>query len=392
MPYDFDKVTERKNTNSLKYDFARERGKKEELLPMWVADMDFPTPPEVSEALINAARHGIFGYSEVKEDYFNVLHKWFLSHYRWNIDRKWLVKTPGVVFAISMAVRSLTSEGDSVLIQRPVYYPFSEAILSNNRNLVNNPLLYENGAYRIDFDDFERKIIEYKVKLFILCNPHNPVGRVFTREELTRLGDICVKHDVLVVSDEIHADFIHPGHEHLVFASLKEDYGERTVTCTAPSKSFNLAGLQVSNIFIQNPAIRRKYREEIIKAGYSQLNTLGLIACKAAYEFGEEWLKELEAYIYENLLTARAFIEKEIPELKVIDTEGTYLLWVDFNSLGLETEDLEKFITDKAGLWLDGGTMFGPEGKGFQRFNVACPREILLKALNQLKDAVSSIR
>ncbi|SHJ78465.1 cystathione beta-lyase [Anaerocolumna jejuensis DSM 15929] len=391
MPYNFDELIDRKNTNSLKYDFAAERGKKETLIPMWVADMDFATLPDVTKALVKAAEHGVFGYSEVKENYFTILHKWFLSHYHWNIDRKWLVKTPGVVFAIAMSVRAFTREGDSILIQRPVYYPFSEAVLNNNRKLINNPLIYENGSYRIDFGDFEQKIIDNQVKLFILCNPHNPVGRVYTREELTRLGDICVKHDVLVVSDEIHADFIHPGHAHLVFASIKEEYAKRTITCTAPSKTFNLAGLQASNVLIPNPALKTKFKEEITKSGYSQLNTMGLIACQAAYEYGDEWLKELEAYIYENIRTAKQFIEAEIPVLKVVDTQGTYLLWVDFNALGMETEALENFITEKAGLWLDGGTMFGPEGKGFQRFNVACPKATLLKALDQLKAAVASL-
>jgi len=391
MPYDFDQLIDRKNTNSLKYDFAKERGKRDDLLPMWVADMDFSTPPEVSEALIDAARHGIFGYSDVKEDYFQVLKSWFASHYNWNIERKWLVKTPGVVFALAMAVRSLTKEGDSILIQRPVYYPFSEAILSNNRKLINNPLIYENGTYSIDYADFERKIVDNQVKLFILCNPHNPVGRVLTEEELTLMGDICVKHGVLVVSDEIHADFIHPGHSHVPFASIKEEYANISVTCTAPSKTFNLAGLQVSNVFIPNPALKKKFKTEINKSGYSQLNTMGLIACKAAYQYGEEWLEELKAYIYDNIITARDFIEKEIPALKVVDTEGTYLFWVDFNELGMEEADLEDFITEKAGLWLDGGTMFGPEGKGFQRFNLACPKSTLLRALNQLRDAINSL-
>lgn len=391
MPYDFDKLTDRVNTNSLKYDFALERGKKENLISMWVADMDFPTLPEVREALIKSAEHGIFGYTEVKEDYFRTLQKWFSSHYHWDIEPNWLVKTPGVVFAVATAVRALTNEGDAILIQRPVYYPFSEAVLNNNRKLINNPLIYDNGTYRIDFEDFEQKITENQVKLFILCNPHNPVGRVYTREELIRLGDICLKHNVLVVSDEIHADFIHPGHEHLVLASLKEEYKSISITCTAPSKTFNLAGLQVSNVLIPNQTLKHRFKGEITKAGYSQLNTMGLIACQAAYEYGDEWLTELKAYIYENLKTAREFIETEIPVLKVVDTEGTYLLWVDFNGLRLDTEELEQFITDKAGLWLDGGTMFGPEGKGFQRFNVACQKSTLLKALNQLKDAVDSL-
>lgn len=391
MPYDFDELIDRKNTNSLKYDFAKERGKNENLIPMWVADMDFPTLPEVTTALVKAAEHGIFGYTEVKEEYFKILHEWFLSHYHWDIRKKWLVKTPGVVFAISMAIRAFTKEGEAVLIQRPVYYPFSETILDNNRRLINNAAVYKNGSYYIDFEDFEQKIIDNQVKLFVLCNPHNPIGRVYTREELTRLGDICVKHDVLVVSDEIHADFIHPGHEHLVFASIREEFADRTITCTAPSKTFNLAGLQVSNVLIPNQALKYKFKEEINKTGYSQLNTMGLVACQAAYEYGDKWLKELNAYIYENLKTARQFIETELPALKVVDTEGTYLLWVDFQALELETEELENFITEKAGLWLDGGTMFGPEGKGFERFNVACPRATLLKALNQLKEAVSSL-
>ncbi len=267
MAIDFNLIVNRKNTNSLKYDFALERGKEADILPLWVADMDFPTAPEVTEALVKASRHGIFGYTEVKEEYFNVLKNWFLSHYNWNIERKWLVKTPGVVYAIAMAIRAFTDKNEAVLIQQPVYYPFSETIESNERILINNPLVYKDGKYHIDFIDFEEKIVKNRVKLFILCNPHNPVGRVWTKEELIRLGDICVKHNVLVVSDEIHADFIYPGHEHLVFADLKTEYFERTVTCTAPSKSFNLAGLQVSNVFIGNPAIKYALKTEIVKSG-----------------------------------------------------------------------------------------------------------------------------
>lgn len=388
MTHDFDNLIDRKNTNCIKYDFAKERGKKEDLIPLWVADMDFITPPQVIETLVNVSKHGIFGYSEVKEDYFLVLKKWFAKHYSWDISPAWLVKTPGVVFAISMAVRAFTQEGDGVIIQRPVYYPFSESINSNNRNLINNPLVYENGEYHIDYEDFEQKIIENKVKLFILCNPHNPVGRVWTREELIRLGDICVKHHVIVVSDEIHADFIHPGFKHLVFANLKPEFADITVTCTAPSKTFNLAGLQVSNNFIINHNLKIAFKKEIIKSGYSQLNTMGLYACKAAYEFGEEWLEELKDYLHKNLEYVSAFLEKELPMLHLVKPQGTYLLWIDFRSLNLSEADLEAFVTDQAKLWLDGGTMFGPEGLGFQRINMACPRSILEKALNQLKDAV----
>ena len=391
MKFDFNKTVDRKNTNSIKYDFATERGKPADVLPLWVADMDFPTVPEVTEALVKASNYSIFGYTEVKENYFNTLKEWFSSHYHWSIERKWLVKTPGVVFAIAMAIRAFTKEGDAVLIQRPVYYPFSESITSNNRLLINSPLVYENGSYHIDYDDFEKKIIDHKVKLFILCNPHNPVGRVWRKEALIKLGDICVKHNVLVVSDEIHADFIYPGHVHTVFASIKPEFLDRTITCTAPSKTFNLAGLQASNILIGNPLLKAAFKEEIRKTGYSQLNTMGLIACQAAYEYGEEWLSGLKQYLFENLNYAKEYIKNNIPQLKLVEPEGTYLLWVDFNALQLSEEELEDLILHKAHLWLDAGTMFGPEGSGFQRINIACQRETLVKALKQLKEAIYSL-
>lgn len=391
MQYDFNKSIDRKNTNSIKYDFAIELGKPADVLPLWVADMDFTTVPEVTEALVKASKHGIFGYTDVKEEYFNTLKKWFSSHYHWNIERKWLIKTPGVVFAIAMAIRTFTKEGDTVLIQRPVYYPFSDSITSNNRVLINSPLVYENNSYRMDYDDFEKKIINHNVKLFILCNPHNPVGRVWTKEELMKLGDICVKHDVLVVSDEIHADFIYPGHVHTVFASIKPEYLERTITCTAPSKTFNLAGLQVSNILVGNPTLKAALKEEIRKTGYSQLNTMGLIACQAAYEYGEEWLSGLKQYLLENLKYAKDYLKHNLPQLKLVEPEGTYLLWVDFNALHLSEETLEDLILHKAHLWLDGGTMFGPEGSGFQRMNIACQRDTLVRALEQLKMAIHNL-
>ena len=388
MTIDFNQIVDRKNTNSLKYDFAVERGKLDTILPLWVADMDFPTAPAITEALVKASQHGIFGYTEVKEEYFAVLRNWFSSHYNWNIERKWLVKTPGVVYAICMAIGAFTEKGDAVLIQRPVYYPFSESILSNERLLINNALVYENGKYHMDYVDFENKIIDNKVKLFILCNPHNPVGRVWTKDELITIGDICVKHNVLVLSDEIHADFIYPGHEHVVFASLKPEYLSRTITCTAPSKTFNLAGLQASNIFIENSQLKSAFKNEIVKSGYSQLNTMGLVACQAAYEYGEDWLKDLKQYLLENLNYLRAFLQEHLPNLTLIEPDGTYLIWIDFQKMNLTDIELENLIVNKAGLWLDAGTLFGPEGSGFQRINIACTRETLTQALNQLKNAI----
>ena len=288
--YNFDREIERKKTNSLKYDFAVERGRDVDVLPLWVADMDFQAPKPVLDALQNAVSHGIFGYSEVKGEYFNALYRWFDSRFDWQPKSEWLVKTPGVVFALAMAVRALTKEGDSVLIQPPVYYPFFEGIRDNNRKIVESPLLLADGHYEIDFDDLEEKIASQNVKLFLLCSPHNPVGRVWTKEELQKLGELCDRYHVFVVSDEIHCDFAFPEHPHTIFAKACPQLEEKMILCTAPSKTFNLAGLQVSNIWVPGKEVRDRFKAEINAAGYSQLNALGLIACQAAYENGGEWL------------------------------------------------------------------------------------------------------
>ena len=388
MKYDFDEIIDRRNTDSIKYDFAEKRGKPAGVLPLWVADMDFRTPPCVIDALVEKSRHGIFGYSETKNDYFEVLRNWFSTQFNWNIKSEWLVKTPGVVFAICAAIRALTDEGDAVIIQQPVYYPFSESVIANKRKLVINRLVYSDGKYSIDFEDFEDKIIKNNVKLFILCSPHNPVGRVWTRKEITKLGEICLKHGVIVVSDEIHADFTYPGHTHLVFADVKPEFSDITITCTAPTKTFNLAGLQISNIFISNSDMRRKFRAEINRSGYSQVNIMGIVACRAAYSGGHEWLKELKEYLSGNLEYLRSFLKNRLPQIKLIEPQGTYLVWLDFSALGLDDKELDDLIVYKAGLWLDAGTMFGAGGEGFQRINIACPRSVLEKALNQIEQAL----
>ncbi len=384
----FDEIIDRRGTWSIKHDFAAERGKPGDLLPLWVADMDFKTAPAITEALIRAVSHGIYGYSESKQEYFEAVASWYRDRFGWEVKREWLVKTPGVVYAIACAVRAFTREGEAVLIQKPVYYPFSETILANRRQLVNNPLVYQNGAYHIDFADMEEKIIRNQVKLFILCSPHNPVGRVWTREELIRMGDICRKHNVIVISDEIHSDFTYSGYRHSIFADLKEEYLNNSIICTAPSKTFNLAGLQVSNIFIANRDLRRRFRDEILASGYSQLNTMGLVACRAAYEQGGSWLEELKAYLEGNLAFVREFLKERLPQVKLVEPQGTYLVWLDCKALGLIGQELEKLITMEAKLWLDAGTMFGEEGDGFQRMNIACPRELLQRALLQLEKAV----
>ena len=392
MKYDFNKIINRNNTKSLKYDFAKERNMPEDLLPLWVADMDFQTSPEIIETLNKAVSHGIYGYSEGKEEYFDAVYNWYNDNFNWQVKKEWLIKTPGVVFAIVLAINALTNEGDSVLIQNPVYYPFTEVIIDNNRKLVNNSLVRNGKKYEIDFEDFEKKIIENNVKLFILCSPHNPVGRVWKKWELEKIGDICLKHNVKIVSDEIHSDFVYPENKHIVFSSLDEKYQNITITCTAPTKTFNLAGLQISNIFIPNLEIRKKVLKQLDRVGYSQVNLMGLVACEAAYKYGRQWLNELKEYLLDNLNFLRDYLETNIPQIKLIEPEGTYLIWLDCSALGLEDKEHEKFIVEKAKLWLDSGYIFGKEGEGFQRINIACPRETLKKALEQLKEAVDEIK
>lgn len=385
---DFDTVINRVGTDCLKYDFAKRRGMPDDLLPLWVADMDFKTSSYVQEALHEQVEHGIFGYSEVQDEYFEVVKGWMKRHYDWDVEQKWLLKTPGIVYALGMAVQAFTEVGDAVLIQLPVYYPFSEIIVDNKRKLVSNTLvLGEDGKYHIDFEDFENKIITEKVKLFFLCNPHNPVGRVWNEEELRKMGEICYANNVIVVSDEIHADFVFKGKHH-VFADLDSRFAEITVTCTAPSKTFNIAGLQLSNIFISNSKIRRTFRKQIDASGYSQLNVMGLVAAKAAYRDGEEWYKAVYEYINSNIEYCKEFIAERIPEITMIEPEGTYLVWISFRDMNLTDEELEQLIIRDAKLWLDSGKIFGESGRGFQRINVACPRITLTAALESLESAV----
>ena len=385
---DFDTPVERKGTDCLKYDFAVERGMPADILPLWVADMDFRISCYIQDALTAQAAHGIYGYSDSKEDYFAAVRDWMKRKHGWQVEEKWLVKTPGVVFALAMAVRAFTKEGEAVMIQQPVYYPFSSVIKDNGRKLVSNTLVQkEDGHYEMDLADFERKVKEEKVKLFFLCNPHNPVGRVWDRESLLEIGRICVENHVVVVSDEIHADFIFEG-THQVFADLSDKIRDISVTCTAPSKTFNIAGLQVSNIFIANDSLRRRFVKEISAAGYSQVNASGLVACRTAYAQGEEWYQGMMAYVRANIDFAEQYIREQIPEIRLIEPEGTYLLWLDFKALHLNEKELEHLIVDKAHLWLDSGAMFGPDGEGFERINIACPRATVEKALKQLEAAI----
>lgn len=383
----FDKVWDRRGTSCLKYDFAAERGRPEDVLPFWVADMDFQTPAPVMDELVRRSRHGIFGYTDVKEDYRETLRKWFRKRHDWTPDIHKMAVTPGVVFAICTAIRAFTREEDSVLICPPVYYPFSTSIRANRRHLVESPLCWKDGRYTVDFEDFEKKIREERVKLFLLCSPHNPVGRVWTEEELERIGEICLRYRVTVVADEIHADFIRPGIHHKVFATLSPEVEALTITCTSPGKTFNLAGLQISNVFISQEERLEKFLRELEAAGYSQPNALGIFAAKAAYDGGEAWLEELLSYLEENIRRTKEFLLKELPKVRLVEPEGTYLLWLDFSAYGLGDRELEEIIVHRGKLWLDSGYIFGPGGEGFQRLNIACPWSVLEKGLSRLADA-----
>ena len=383
--YDFNKITDRHGTNAIKYDLAVARGKPADVLSLWVADMDFPTAPAILEALHEKVNHGIFGYSVPDENFYETVKNWQKTEHDFDIARHWVVTTPGVVFAIACAIKAFTREGEAVIIQTPVYYPFKNMILANNRKLVTSSLFEKDGKWQIDFDDFEKKIVENDVKLFILCSPHNPVGRVWTREELTRLSEICLKHNVIVFADEIHNDFVFEPNKHIVFSTISKEAAWNSVISTSASKTFNLAGLQFSVNFIQNPALKKKFHDERDKTGYDEPSLMGFVATQAAYEHGKDWLTALKKHLVENLDFVRNFVKENLPKVRLIEPEGTYLLWLDFSAYGYSDAELDNLIVNKAKVWLDRGTMFGCEGEGYQRINIATPRPILEEALKRIE-------
>ena len=389
MHFDFDTVIDRRNTGSVKHDTAEANGLPADVLPLWVADMDFRAPQCVSDAIRRAADHGIYGYSIPTEAYFRAVQDWFSGHFGWQLEKAWIRFSPGVVFALSAAIRAMTKPGDPVLVQPPVYYPFYNVIANNGRQLVESPLVYADGRYRIDFTDFEEKIRAHAVKLFILCSPHNPICRVWTREELARLGEICRRHGVTVVSDEIHCDFTWPGHRHTPFVLACPEMAEHTVTCTAPSKSFNLAGLQVSNILIPGTQLREAWERELQQISFHAPNSLGLAACEAAYREGGPWLEACKAYMHENLRYVREFLEEKLPKIRLVEPEGTYFAWLDCTGLGLSKEELDELIIQEARLWLDTGSLFGQCAAQFQRVVLACPRSVIVRAMEQLYRAAA---
>ena len=403
MTFNFDAEIDRTGTHSIKWEFLFEGHKlvfgdhaqakhgRDRLLPLWVADMDFRCPPAVIEALTERVAHGIFGYAMPSDSYYEAVINWMARRYGVVVERDWLVLTPGIVPALNMLVETLIAPGDKVLVQRPVYYPFFAAIENNGGEIVSNTLVLENGRYTIDFDDLAAKAADPAVKMAILCSPHNPVGRVWTREELTRFGEICLANDVLVISDEIHCDLIYDGVAFTSFAAINETFAQKSIICTAPSKTFNMAGLKTSNIIIQDKEIRAKLNKTLLRHGLLGGNALGLVATEAAYNHGEAWLAEVMAYIEANYHFMVAYLAEHLPQLEVIRPEGTYLVWVDCRKLGLDAAARRQLLLGEAKVFLDNGEMFGPEGEGFERFNLACPRSILAEALERIGTAVSHL-
>lgn len=386
----FQKVPNRLNTRSVKWDLSKKLFKSDEVLPMWVADMDFEVPEAVQTALITRSEHGIFGYTTTDEKVNHSINKWIQSRHGWEIEESWLTYSPGVVPSLHTLMEALTYPEDGVLIQTPVYPPFYDVINKHNRKLVKNPLYLENGRYEIDFQDLEEKLAD-GIKAFILCNPHNPVGRVWTRDELQKMAELCLKYNVILISDEIHADLIYPGRKHIPVASLSKEVETNTITCMSPSKTFNLAGLQASYIITPKQNWRESLNKQFDMQGIKMLNTMGITAMEAAYEQGEEWLDKLVEVLqsHKNLLKER--LHQETDHIKVIEPEGTYLVWLDCRDLHMNHSELKRWFQDHAKVGLNDGASFGEEGEGFMRINIACPRETLEEGINRIVQAVQSL-
>lgn len=385
----FDVLHDRKNTRSVKWDMLEPIFQTNDVLPMWVADMDFKAPQAVNDALVKRAEHGIYGYTVVDEDVKGSVVNWVKRRHKWQIEQEWLTFSPGVVTSLHMAIQAFTEPNDKVLIQTPVYTPFYNVIEQHDRVIVKNPLVYKDNYYQIDFADFEEKL-KHGVKAFILCSPHNPVGRVWNKEELTELSRLCLKYNVLILADEIHCDLLFKGQHHIPIASISEEVADQTITCMAPSKTFNLAGLDASYIIAGNKEKRDKLNTHFSKQGINMLNTMGNTALEAAYAHGEAWLDELLTVLEDHQKYVIEMFKTHAKELKVIRTEGTYLLWIDCSALNLDDEELKRFMIEKAKVGLNPGNSYGEEGKGFMRMNIACPRGTLEEGVSRIINALKN--
>ena len=385
MKYDFDKTIDRRATNSYKWDSAPEGA-----LPMWVADMDFRTAPAIIDVLQKRVVHGIFGYTRVPDAYYDAVTSWFSRRHGWDIDREWIIYTSGVVPAVSAVIKAMTVPGDKVIVQTPVYNCFFSSIRNNGCEIVSNPLRRTADTYEMDFDALERCAADPRAKVMLLCNPHNPAGRVWTPDELTRLGNICLRNGVTVVADEIHCELVYQGFKYTPFASLSDAFLHRSVTCLSPSKAFNIAGLQIANIVAFDNDLRSRIDKAININEVCDVNPFGVAATIAAYNEGEEWLNQLVDYLHGNYEAMAEFCRRELPEFPITRLEGTYLVWMDCSSLGMPSDALEHALLDDARLWLNAGTMYGAEGEGYMRWNIACPRSVMLDGLNRFLNFVRS--
>ena len=379
--WNFDEIVCRRGSNSYKWDSAEDA----DVLPMWIADMDFRTAPPVVEALARRVQHGVFGYTKVPQAYFDAVTGWFERRQNFSFRKEWVLFTSGVVPALSAVIKALTTPGDKVLVQLPVYNCFFSSIRNNGCEIVSNDLIYKDGAYSIDFEDLEKKTSDPGVKIFLLCSPHNPAGRVWTRDELFKIGDICLRNNVIVVSDEIHCDLVYPGFTHIPFASISDEFLYNSVTCTAPSKTFNLAGIQVANILAADDEMRRKIDKALNINEVCEINAFAVEALIAAYNEGEEWLEELKKYLHSNYIYLKNFFSENFPLFKVLPLEATYLVWVDCSKLGLSSKKIAEILLEKEKLWINEGTIYGVPGEGFIRLNIACPRATLVQGLNRIK-------
>lgn len=384
---EFDRPRSRKGTASVKWDFLEKNCGGSDLLPLWVADMDFPSPPEVVEALTKRVEEGIYGYTDNSADYFSALEEWNWKRHGWRCDPSWVVSVPGVVPALNMAVRAFTKPGDKVLVQRPVYYPFMNSIELNGARVINSPLVLRDKRYRMDPKDLEEKLSDPRCRMMILCSPHNPVGRVWEEGELRLVADLCRERGVLLVSDEIHSDLVFPGFRHRPLLSIDPSYSSFTLLCTSPSKSFNLAGLQCANMIVPDPILRRGILEERERLGLFLPNFFGGVALEAAYRYGEPWLERLMAYLKGNLDLLKRFLGERLSEAILTEPEGTYLAWVDLRGVERDWPRAEKILLERAKVAYDPGILFGPEGEGHIRINLACPRALLQEALERTAQA-----
>ena len=388
MKYDFDKIVDRTGTESLKWVYPRQVLKVEDAIPMWVADMDFEAPPAVVEAVTRRAEHGVFGYPLVPPSFFAAAVDWLKRRHGWEVGKKAMAMTPGIVPALNYCVRAFTKPGDPVIVQTPVYHPFYYAIENNGRRVVRNPLRFDGRRYTMDLDDLRTRI-DAPGRMLILCSPHNPVGRVWSREELEALARIAVERDLLVVADEIHHDLVDRGHRHHVLASLSPELAQQTITCIAPSKTFNTAGLATAAVVAPNPDLHKKFEDEEERSGFDLGNGLGIVAFEAAYRHGEDWLEELLPYLEANVDLIERFLEERVPGVRLVRPEGTYLALLDCRGLGIAPAALNDFFLKKARVYFSDGRIFGDEAAGFVRINFGCPRSQLREALERIERAVA---